>query len=1209
MRLMGVNFTEEQLDVINIRNSNVLVSAAAGSGKTAVLVERIIRMILDEENGTDIDRLLVVTFTEAAAGEMKDRISAAIDEQLSLNPENIHLQKQAALVHRARISTIHSFCLDVIRNYFNLIGLDPAFRIADENELKMLEEDVLDEIMENHHAEDDGIFHETVDCFSHGSNDREIRDYVLKIYNFAQGYPWPSTWLDRCVQQYKITNVTEFNDAYWVVYLLNNIKSRLEDVTSLVLDAIRIAGSIGGPKGYISVLEKDLAKINELKNFSSYDDLYDLISAFKFDRIPPKAGEDVDDELKEKVKSIRDRYKKMVTDSANNESIRNLVKGTSEEEMAKLNKMAPYIETLINLVNEFSGEYAKKRRAKGIISFNDMEHYALDILCTEENGKFVPSNVAREYQSSIDEILMDEYQDCNRVQEMIIRCVSKEDTDEVNNLFMVGDVKQSIYKFRLANPELFINKYNSYFEIDHDGQQNYDRTRINLHKNFRSRPEVINTVNNLFGQIMDSDIGNVVYDQDAHLVKGADYPPNEECNSEYLIAVNDGEDDVAKGELEARLIAGKIKKLRRTFKVTDKATGKLRPLMYKDIVILVRSMTDVAKGIKEVFAEEGIPAVISLSNGFYQTKEVQQVIQFLKIVDNPRQDIPMYGSLVGYFGKFSDEEVAGFRVNYLKSCESDNETDSESRSVTSKESFCLYDCIKAEKNNAKVKAFLDLLEEFRAKSKYTPIHQIISELIGERTGYANHMAAQRAGAQRKANLNMLILKANDYESTSYRGLFNFNRYIEKIKKYGNDVGEADIVDENADVVKVMTIHKSKGLEFPVCILAGTHKKFNTMDISKTISIDMDYGIGLGYINVNKRIRNSTLMLNTINLKMKQDLLGEELRVLYVALTRAKEKLIITGVTNSKEDTINNSLARFETSKDGKMLFCEKSRCASYMDFMSSLAKDAQFEDSETLIVQNEMEDLSVKDTKGMLIDTIASCDTEGDLYKEFDRKFKEKYPHEELEDLILKTSVSDLKKAYLDTEFTKELFKANEPKEYIPEFIKARTDEISGTERGNAYHKVMELLDMHDIDVKSQINKMTDSGRLCEKYVQAIDVRKIEKFLKSELSHRMAVAQNNEQLKREQPFVLGLSADVLDKKYPDNETVLLQGIIDAFFIEDGEIVLVDYKTDVIKDADELSKRYKIQLDYYQEALERITGMPVKEKILYSFCLGEEVKVK
>lgn len=1209
---MSFEFSEDQKKVIEARNQNVIVSAAAGSGKTAVLVERIIRMILEEKDGkrVDIDRLLVVTFTEAAALEMRERIGKAIDDALALNPSDEHLLRQSALLYKAQISTIHSFCLNVIRNNFNVIGLDPAFRVADETELRLLSQDVLNEIFEEKYENSDEDFLGAVEYFSKGVWDDDFREFVLKIYKFSQGYPWPEEWLSNCLESYRIDSVKELEDSSWMKYLMQFASYELEEALKKSLEALELVHKPHGPVKYEEAIEEDVTNIRMLLEFTDYEGLREGLANLSFKKLSSaKDPLDADMILKKKVSNLRDQYKKMLSKDSSS-GLGYFFELPLEDEVIKIQRIYPFMRLLINLVSEFAEKYEEKRLEKGIISFNDMEHFALRILYTiDENGNRVPSDTAIELRASFDEILMDEYQDCNRVQEELMCAISSETSNRYNR-FMVGDVKQSIYKFRLANPELFIEKYKCYRTDDQIGQADNHYRRIDLHQNYRSRESVINTVNDLFSQIMHEDLGGVEYDENAGLVYGADYPQTDETDSikntssQIMLLVKDDGSNLSKGVQEAEMIARKIKELLSGYQVTDKETKALRPLEYKDIVILVRSMGGTADGIKKVFAREGIPVSINMNSGFYETREVQNVIQFLKVIDNPRQDIPLYGALTSYFGGMTDEEIALIQGQKSEVNEKDDAGNSNyaDGGVT-----LLYDKLLQNRDkNEKVAAFLDFLDLQRKKSAYTPIHRLISDLVYD-TGYVNYVSAQAGGAQRKANISMLISKAASFESTSYKGIFHFIRYILEIKKIAMDEGEADVTDENANVVRIMTIHKSKGLEFPVCFVAETHKQFNMDDAKGILVTDMDYGPGASFVDLKLRIKNDPLMRKVINLKIKQDVLGEELRVLYVALTRAREKLIITGVIDDGITWIEKRREYEATKTEGVgMSYSDRARAKCYLDYLVPLI------DEDSIFIANKQSgenavSMGLKriELRGAFIDSISRITADSEEYRSLRGRFDASYPYSNLQGMIQKTSVSELKKAYIDENYTEILFPETDvKKEYIPSFIRTTEDAITATDRGSAYHKVMELIDFSDKDVKSQINKFVEKQLISKAWADSVNVTKIQKVLESKIGERMAKAQKNGALYKEQPFVLGIEANRVKPDYPKEELLLLQGIIDVFFVEEDGIILLDYKTDAIKTGKELIDRYKVQLDYYQEALERIVGKKVKERILYSFALSE-----
>lgn len=1207
---MGIEFTNEQKKVIYTRNKNMLVSAAAGSGKTAVLVERIIQMITDTNNPVDIDRLLVVTFTEAAAAEMKDRIRRALDTALDEDPANVFLQKQASLLYKAQISTIHSFCLNLIRNNFNAIGLDPNFRIADETELKLMRLDVIDELFEELYKEKDADFIKLVDYFNEDISDDKLKEYIFKIYDFSQGNPWPEEWLDAQIEKYNIKDedslaIYEYLN-YVYQYALGKINGALKKIQQIKL----LMENPSAPD-YSKVISQDEEIIKDLLKAKDIDELRIKLFAVKFLNLTKSS--ECDEDIKKAIVKLRNWYKDALVTPSKESSLINLLRNDLKIENQMLHLIYPVMLKLGEIIKQFSSRYKELRKSKNVISFSDMEHYSLDILYDlTEDGEHVTSLIAKEYQDAFDEILMDEYQDCNRVQEYLMSSISGEENGRYNR-FMVGDVKQSIYKFRLANPRLFINKYECYECDDLLGQQENNCIRIDLHSNFRSRESVINSVNDLFGQIMHKDLGEVEYDDDAKLIFGADFPSYEDdelvnrCEltiDDYehidefdktqalLFDLNNEGNLVDKELYEAKMIAYKIKEMVGHTLVTDKETKQLRKARYKDIVILLRSMGSNAISLKQVLSNEGIPSLMNLSTGFYDAKEIQVLLQLLKVIDNPRQDIPLFGCLKSFFVKLSDEEIASIKINTIK----DDDLN-----------LCLYDRLLLIKDsNDKVLDFLNRLSDYRKRAIYTPIHQLISEIINEE-GYLEYISAMAGGEQRRANVLMLIAKASAYENSSYKGLFHFNRYIMELKKIESDEGEADILDENSDVVRIMTIHKSKGLEFPICIIGSIHKQFNFRDASGLMTIDMDFGIGASFVDLDKRVKSTPLYQKVINLKLKQDVIGEELRVLYVAMTRAKEKLIVTGVIDGAEDFLNkvNMMAKI-CKEDGRMPLDDIASAKSYMDLMMPILTDATIITTVDFNKAKIIEDIDKIALKNQLLMGLKDIN-DTDSYKELVKRMQRTYDKEILISMPPKTSVSDLKKAYIDDTFTEELFKHEVDNDYIPGFIQEKNNTISGTERGSAYHKVMELLNFIEPDIKSQINNLINIGRISKEWAQAVPLTKIKKFMESDLGKRMATAQENGALYREQPFVLGIEANRVKEEYPKEELLLLQGIIDAYFIENNEIVLLDYKTDVINSSKELIDRYKVQLDYYIEALERIVGMKVKEAYLYSFHLQECVE--
>lgn len=1220
---MGISFTPEQEKVIKLHNRNILVSAAAGSGKTAVLVERIVQMISNEDNPVDIDRLLVVTFTNAAAAEMRERISQAIAARLEDKPESVHLQRQATLVHNAQITTIDSFCLFVIRNNFNDIGLDPTFRVADEGELKLLKQDVLAELLEERFADADeerkADFIHCVECYAANGKEKTLEEYILNLYNFAMSFPWPEEWLCERMEDYHAESKEEMLESSWMQFALSHIRALADDIIDDYAYAIGLAEEPDGPYMYGELLEKEKEAIEKALRADNFEALGQAISGICFNRLPAKKDETVSREKRELAKRFRSQAK---------DKINALVKKYFATPMELVMEQSRFSERalrqLLMLCLEFKQRLDIKKREKNILDFSDMEHLALNILLKKDETGIHATKTALEYRKYFAEVLIDEYQDSNLVQEYLLSAVSGEEEGNYNR-FMVGDVKQSIYKFRQARPELFMEKYHTY------SLEDSDRQRIDLHKNFRSRVEVLESVNHIFSQIMGETLGGIAYDDAAALYPGAEYPCDdrteglsengieesayrtelllidklkaEECEDEET-----AQSDMSAKELEAFAIVGRIKQLMQDFKVTDKVTGALRPLKYSDIVVLLRTNSGWDEIFKEVFANQGIPAHMTARTGYFSSTEIQTVMQFLRVLDNPLQDIPMYGVMKGIFGGFSEQEIAMVRLH--------------NRKATLYEALC--DC----KDTDKAAALLEKIKLYRNRSVYLPVRKLLQEIFAD-YGYLNYVTALPAGEQRKANVEMLMEKAAAFEKTSYYGLFHFIRYMEQMEKYDVDYGEANTLDENADVVRIMSIHKSKGLEFPVTFVAGLSKKFNMKDAAKALIADMDMGIGTDYIDPVKRISNKTLRKNIIADKIRIDNLAEELRVLYVAMTRAKEKLILTAVAEDMQKKIDD-FSYVQNQKKWELSYGMLTSAGSYLDFiLPAVMRNASKLIDIKFLTMDDLHGEEIKElveTAGREIRMLAlkDCASYRDVsvYNRIKERFSYQYPHDNLKKLYTKTTVSELKLAALEEkeESSVHLFEEERIVPYIPAFMREKEpDNISGTTRGSAFHRVMELLEYakvldgwDDLDYTARRKRLNDilkdfveEGRLTDEYYQAVSVKKIINFLSSGLAKRMAKAEQKGQLYKEQPFVYGIDASRLNTEFPSKEKVLIQGIVDVFFIEDDKIVLLDYKTDVTDSGEALMERYRTQLNYYSEALEKMWHMPVQERILYSFFLEKE----
>ena len=1225
---MGVIWTEEQQKVISLRDRNILVSAAAGSGKTAVLVQRILSKIMDTERPVDIDRLLIMTFTRAAAGEMKERISAAIDQMLYDNPDNEHLQRQASLIHNAQITTIDGFCAYIIRNYFHMIDLDPGYRTAEEGELKLLREDVMKEVLEAAYARKGEKFLSLVECYATGKTDDEIRDMIYKLYDASMSHPFPEEWIEECLEVYQVDSLENLHDTPWMKLIWDAADESIVQVRELLSRAAAICREESGPYFYEAALDDDILLLRSAETAvkeRDYNGFSELLKNHKYARLSTKKDLSVDEEKKIQVKDLRDSAKGLW-----NELTEKYFNQTEELQYCR----RP-MEGLAEVTLQYKDAFADRKREQNILDFTDMEHFALDILMHKEGDTITPSAAAWELSARYDEVMVDEYQDSNLVQEMITNLVAGW-ADKRKNIFMVGDVKQSIYRFRLARPELFMEKYHRYSLEDSEEQ------RIDLHKNFRSRGTVLSSVNYLFRQIMGEDLGGITYEDENALYTGASFPERadgKEPETEVLLIEKDGEELEEQGnqtvqELEALAIAQRIQKLVGIEEVLDKDSGTYRKAGYGDIVILLRTSAGWAEPFSQVLASKGIPVYTASRTGYFAAQEVVTLLNYLRICDNPMQDIPLTGVLHSAIGGCNTQELAiirskcpdGMLYESLLAFRDRKTDDRDEEELVLRE---------------KISHFIELLEEMRDLAVYTPVHELIQYIL-RKTGYGDYVRAIPGGAQRGANLHMLVEKAMEYEKTSYRGLFNFVRYIEKLQKYEVDFGEVNLADAGNGAVQIMTIHKSKGLEFPIVFAAGMGKQFNFQDINSRFLIHPDMGFGVDVILPEKRLILSTVHKQIIRRQLKRESLGEELRVLYVALTRAKEKLIITGTIAKLADVLQAvswQMGRRETL----LPIGTRGEARNYWSFilpalarheaMLPLFREYGIADRQIQVCEMEHAEFKVqKITAAELVqgEILGQTDSQMQekLLKEWDsrkiydeeiheiltERFAFRYPFEYLKDLPVKVSVSELKKRSWRGEEEKEesLFYEPDIQEIIPTFVSGEKEEYRGAARGTAYHRLMECLDYtHAEDVhqiQKQIRMLTDSRKMSPEEAQCIRIADILAFVDSKLGQRMKTAAEQNALYREQPFVIAQKMNQIEAAWNGEETVLVQGIIDAYFIEDDEIVLVDYKTDKVSPGGEqdLIDLYHIQLEDYAAALERMLQKKVKETYIYSFTLRKMI---
>ena len=1259
---METKWTDEQLLAIETRGKNLLVAAAAGSGKTAVLVERIIKIITDDNNPVDIDKLLVVTFTNAAASEMRERIGDAISKKLEEMPDSKMLQRQLALLNKSNITTIHSFCLDIIKNNFHLIDLDPGFRIGDETECTLIKQDVLIELFEDKYDKEDEGFLNLIEAYCTNRDDERLKEIVLKLYNFSMSGPWPSVWLREKAQEFNINSLDELEKASWYkvlkesLYLdLNNAKNGLDEAIKICEEDSDLAPYLLNLKPELNGIENAINSLN-LNLEQIYKAIKDIEFAYRIKTVKKGLGDEL---YKKKVKSLRDDVKKKI----------NQIKGgvfsvSLDETLNGIKNMYPIIKSLTELVIEFSDRYVKKKMERVILDFNDLEHLCLKILtCNDENGEVYASSVAQKFREKFEEVLVDEYQDSNNVQETIISMVSRKDLDNPN-VFMVGDVKQSIYRFRQAKPELFLEKYNSYSEED-----NKKNRKIMLYKNFRSREEVIKGVNFIFKSLMSKTVGELDYTDKEALNLGASYDEINKDNvyfqdNEFIdldkIEVsgalelhildkssdfedgkneindeddkeNDNEEDLSAVAIEARIIAKRIKELinpsdGKCFMVFDKNLNRYRKITYKDIVILLRSTKNWADTIVEELSFGGIPVYADINTGYFQTIEIRTIMSLLHIIDNPMQDIYTIASMRSPIFAFTSEELADIRIlnrdNYfylnVKDIAEDVYDERINKSLKDK---CVY--------------FIEKIGSWREKSLYMPIDEFLWYLYSD-TSYYGYVGAMVNGIQRQANLRILFQRAKQYEQTSFKGLFNFINFINKLRKSSGDLGTAKILGENEDVVRIMSIHKSKGLEFPVVFLSGCGKQFNLRDINDSLLFHEELGIGADCIDIKKRIRYTTLQKYAIKKKFELETLSEEMRILYVALTRAKEKLIITGSSSNLQKDIDacykagvkgfNKVIPSELlkqksylkwimtalikHKDGDILRQGKNEFVEISDDLSSWK--INFHKKSDFGVEN-VEDSIEKKNISILSLNYSNFEVDEEIRKRLEFRYK----YRDVCSVPSNISVSDIKKAEEIFEPQAENLFSEEKNRKKPKFIMEEKG-LSKAEKGTAMHFVMQKLDLNKVnllnEIKEQIKNMFEKGLITKDEEESINIFKIQKFFKSNLGQRLLKAyKENKQVFRELPFITEIPVkriekDLIDKIF-NNEKLRLQGIIDCFFEEDDGIVLLDYKTDYVENGKEkeILDKYKVQIDLYTETLERVIGKKVKERYLYLFGIDKEVK--
>lgn len=1200
-----VKWTEEQSQAIHEKGSNILVAAAAGSGKTAVLVERIINKIIQEE--IDIDKLLVVTFTNAAASEMRERILNAIYKKIEEEPTNLRLQKQITLLNKSNICTIHSFCLDVIRNNFYEINISPNFRIGDTAEIELLKEEVLDELFEDLYLKEDEGFLKLLEIYTSYKDDEPLKDIVKSIYNFIQSAPFPEKWLAEKVKLFDIDiENTDFAETVWGKIILNNYKECIEEN---ILGLKKIKKELDAEnelEKFSQALRLDIENLESLLvNLNSWDKSYELAKTFSFVRWPSskKINSETPALVKEKRDMINAKFKKL-KDS--------IFIYTSAEVLADLKDMYEVLNLLQAIILKFNENYKKAKLERNIIDFNDIEHLALKILIKDEDGKYVPSEIAKKYQDKFEEIAIDEYQDSNMVQEYILTSISKG-----NNIFMVGDVKQSIYKFRQAMPELFLNKYKTY-KLKKEKSET-DDLKIQLFKNFRSRKNILDTTNVIFQEIMSKDLGDVDYNEDEYLNLGATYEEPQLENIDFagkteinIINLEDTTKDVQEDEednvkteriensiLEARYVAKKINELvNSNYYVLDKKEG-YRKVTYKDIVVLLRSTTELSPIYEKEISDLGMPVYSETSTEYLNSVEIQIIMSCLKIIDNPMQDIPLVTVMRSMIGGFTDNDLIEIRL--ADKYENFYESIVKARIQVNEEL------------RNKIDSFLELINNWREASEFLALDELIWKIYMD-TGYYNYVGLMQNGKLRQANLKMLFERAKQYESASFKGVFNFINFIDKLKLRNNDLGAAKIIGENENVIRIMSIHKSKGLEFPVVFLSSTGKNFNLKDLREKILIHQEIGFGPNYENSELKIEYPTLAKEAIKMVSKRESISEEMRVLYVALTRAKEKLIITGIEKDLQKSIESKekeLQIYESEDNSKINSKILENYKSYLDWIELVYLKNKIRNSDIF-------EFNVISKAEILNQTVESEAERKDVLKDIANKKVSKENMEKIKNILeweYKYKDSTEMPSELSVSKIKELSK-DKTEEKIgitlkkPNFLIEKT-ELTPAEKGTIMHLCLQKLNYKEEynleKLKNMVNNLVNKEIVLPKEAESVNYNKILAFLSSNIWKEMQTAKVVEQ---EKAFYLNLKANEIYQNNAEDE-ILVQGIIDLYYITNNdELVLVDYKTDYVENNNEqsLEDKYNIQLEIYKKALEESLNRKVDKVYIYSTWLNKEIEI-
>ena len=1266
--MADVKWTNEQMQAIETKNSNILVAAAAGSGKTAVLVERIISKVINDK--VDIDKILVVTFTNAAASEMRERILEAIYKKIEENPDDTNLQRQVILLNKSSICTIDSFCKDVIKNNFYEINASANFRVGDTAEIELLKQDVIDDLFEEKYEKKDEGFIKLINTYTGYQKDDNLKELILKIYGFIQANPTPKNWLEEKVEMFNLRDSeNDFSQTIWGKIILQEVIDNVFDTIVKLKSLESKLQKFDELFKYKTVINEDIQTLESIiKNSDNWNNVYNIFNPTGRFWTTWPADKKITNQFKDEAKEIRDNAKKKIDEIKKKYFI-----FTSEQAKEDIYQMYDILKEIKNLIIEFTEKFTLRKREKNIIDFNDMEHFALNILVKYEEGKPIPTEVAKLYQQKFDEIAIDEYQDSNLVQETILNSVSKG-----NNVFMVGDVKQSIYQFRQARPKLFLEKYATYSSIlgaeqkrtlgtEEKSKDFINGLKIKLFKNFRSRSNILDVTNIIFENIMSQSLGSIDYDESEFLNLGAQYDEPEEKldfagiaelhiidekqeeqekisardrlrndtdqelenqedvtmevaqilenqEEQKIEAEQQDEDEIEKTVLEAKFVANKIKQLLNSdYNVWDKKEKKYRKVTYKDIVVLLRATSVPAPIYEEEIANLDIPVYSDASAKYLDSYEIQVIMSLLKVIDNPMQDIPLVTVMRSSIGGFKDNELIEIRL------------------FDSGVSF--YQALMKSQTEGnlknKVDKFLENIKRWQEQEKYMSLDELIWQIYQD-TGFYNYVSLMQNGALRQANLKMLFERAEQYENVSFKGLFNFINFIDKLQTSSGDLSPAKIIGESENVVRIMSIHKSKGLEFPVVFLCGTGKKFNMQDLNENIILHQDLGFGPKYVNEEIRIEYPTLAKEALKMQIKNELISEEMRVLYVALTRAKEKLIITGVSKDVEKSILDKQKLLETYKcvaDSQKRINDKilKKYISYLDWIQLVyLKDIDLQEKMSMAIYKKSEILkellSEEQEQTSNIDVeinVKLQEVEEAEIIEIKNLINWKYKHVTSATIPTKTSVTKLKQMQNESKNGEIQAKLNENVELeksdnsiceLPKFM-VEEENLTGAQKGTLMHMCFQKLDTSKNyemeDLNDFVQNLVKNEIITEEEAKSININKLHQFTKSELWNKLKMAKK---VYKEAPFYLMVNSNEIYNDDSD-EQILVQGVIDLYFIdENGQLVLVDYKTDYVEKEQELVDKYTVQLQLYKKALEVGINKKVSKMYIYSVKLEKLIQI-